>query len=1520
MSLETGGRADKLGNAYENRFLAKLFIQLLDEKIEAVIVEPVGNESKGVEFIAISKNKKTYYQCKASNAMQDHWRISDLKKHNIFEVSKKLIEQDPASEYKFISPLQYTGLSELCNRARTNSSPEDFLNYQQTNKQFKNIFRECAVAYNLMPLEKPENLRKIVFLLTKSYFETVPNGSEAESDFDMLISGKLTGPPQATRILLEQYANSNRRFGVKITSTEIVHYLEDNGIRLRNLLGDKRVKERINTLNELYKNGYKYINDYLIHRKESDEIISKIKSGKSVIIYGKAGTGKSGCIHEIIKYLETAYILYLAIRLDKKIPNKSADNFGKDLDLPESPVFCLRDLSAGERCVLILDQLDSLRWTNLHSRDALEVCKEIIMEVENINQTNQGQISLIFVSRTFDLETDAGIKSLFERQYEKKKILWEKVCIDLLSQNEVAGIIGEEYNSLSSRLKKLLQTPSSLFIWNHLDKGKKQNKIKSLYELMKEWESQILNECEKYYLEGCVYNCVNKIITTIDKTQHYALPKSIFIENRKIIEKLISSGLLSRSSNTISFTHQNFLDYFTARDIIRGLYSEGKNILDYIGSSDNQTPEFRYRFLFVMQTLMDDDLEMFLIQACNILDSTEVRYYYKCAIFDVIGQNESPNNNIYEFIMKYYEKEDWNEYIYRTVFAGHSPFIKLMQNNRQTNWLQECNIFLLKSINETDPDFIETIIKKHIFQNEETDKKLYGILSFNPANDSDSLFKLRMKLYEHYPLLLNGSYTCSYLIPEKPERAIQMLAFMLEHIDGTHYNDSYISNEKDLKIFLKLYYKDFVEKIFPLICKNSSILPEPFSPYFYTQYAQVEKWSVQQYSQSFERNVVQIMKSAIEEYAKRNSKEFIAFINNINFVIPNVGYEIILHGLLNLPEVCSNFVLSWLIKDFKSKIFIYTFHKDDYLYYTKKIIKNFSSSCDIDIFKELEKIIYRWQENKERMKRLYSSRQSQKVSRRKQYLYYPFWGIMQKELLQMMAHDRLSDESKNLIKVLNRNIWIKSSAYSAGTDFVKTSIIQSPIDSHLEKISDKAWLKILTSPIPLRCRSKNANNCFIETDTESFARSLYAQAIKQQNRFAMLSLSFPENIYEGYIIAVLNSLSSTEELELNENIIIQCVRKFSICKNNDIALALIRLINKYHKIDYPDDILTLLERYAEDYPDYTKPQYMIGTTSELDNIPFLELTTRALNGVQSFALMTIALIINYHTETMERFKPLIMKSCENNDTAILLSVLHCVNVYAYHESDYDFAIAILKRVLAQTKNITISREFWNVLVKDYPNDRDYYRNIIMQGCKSINKELANSSAESLCAIAIYFDDTKAFSYLRNNHFSEALEDKICNQAIFSFDNEEYHDNSVKILNHFIQNSKNKLDSLRHLFNSHDKKIAFERDYDLIMKIINSPQITELAYYIVKYTIDTEEFHVNIQLLESLFERVFEEQEIWRQNDTITYLVRCLLSSLDKNKDNAETKNKCLNMWDILYKKNCMSIRGVSNLIEEITDK
>lgn len=87
-------------------------------------------------------------------------------------------------------------------------------------------------------------------------------------------------------------------------------------------------------------------------------------------------------------------ILYLAIMLDKEIPQKSADDYGKDLGLPQSPVYCLNTFAPGKPCVLILDQLDSLHWTSAHSATALDVCKEMIHQAEKINDKDKLLLTL----------------------------------------------------------------------------------------------------------------------------------------------------------------------------------------------------------------------------------------------------------------------------------------------------------------------------------------------------------------------------------------------------------------------------------------------------------------------------------------------------------------------------------------------------------------------------------------------------------------------------------------------------------------------------------------------------------------------------------------------------------------------------------------------------------------------------------------------------------------------------------------------------------------------------------------------------------------------------------------------------------------------------------------------------------------------------------------------------------------------------------------------------------------------
>ena len=67
MSFERGGRGDKDGNRYEDRFFAKLILDLLLEKLITIEVEPLGSEGEGVEFVATAPDgERRYYQCKCT--------------------------------------------------------------------------------------------------------------------------------------------------------------------------------------------------------------------------------------------------------------------------------------------------------------------------------------------------------------------------------------------------------------------------------------------------------------------------------------------------------------------------------------------------------------------------------------------------------------------------------------------------------------------------------------------------------------------------------------------------------------------------------------------------------------------------------------------------------------------------------------------------------------------------------------------------------------------------------------------------------------------------------------------------------------------------------------------------------------------------------------------------------------------------------------------------------------------------------------------------------------------------------------------------------------------------------------------------------------------------------------------------------------------------------------------------------------------------------------------------------------
>ena len=105
MASEAGGFADKIGNQYEKNWIAYQLLLLLEEKVNSVIVEPIGNDEVGVDVVTELKDgKKRYYQCKSGAGNSEYWTLPKLNEYNILKNSLFQIQRGQ-SEYHLISPL-----------------------------------------------------------------------------------------------------------------------------------------------------------------------------------------------------------------------------------------------------------------------------------------------------------------------------------------------------------------------------------------------------------------------------------------------------------------------------------------------------------------------------------------------------------------------------------------------------------------------------------------------------------------------------------------------------------------------------------------------------------------------------------------------------------------------------------------------------------------------------------------------------------------------------------------------------------------------------------------------------------------------------------------------------------------------------------------------------------------------------------------------------------------------------------------------------------------------------------------------------------------------------------------------------------------------------------------------------------------------------------------------------------------------------------------------------------------------
>lgn len=369
VSLEPGGLAEKIGNRYESSWITYQLLRLLDEKILYVQVEPLGEDAVDV-IIGNLDGSRELHQCKIGNVSDNAWSIATLQSKELLTKGFQHILSGSKS-YKVVSRIGFRLLEDICESARNSmESSSDFFEYQiqEISEERRKLFSELCARLGLKSSE-PDDLDK-AFQFFKAFEITQFNENDIDNELFTLMAEKLVYQPSIQLIhFLQTYPAKCEKLRTLITSHSLKIDLEAHQFSFKTYPSDPHISSIIATLNNEFDHSIEpyLISQQNIQRAEFSNTLDTVNNNPLTIIKADAGVGKSAFLLDLKKHFVRSGAIILPIRLDRRVPEKNLDQFGKDLGFPYSPIACLEKYGQGQEIIILLDQLDALRWTALHS-------------------------------------------------------------------------------------------------------------------------------------------------------------------------------------------------------------------------------------------------------------------------------------------------------------------------------------------------------------------------------------------------------------------------------------------------------------------------------------------------------------------------------------------------------------------------------------------------------------------------------------------------------------------------------------------------------------------------------------------------------------------------------------------------------------------------------------------------------------------------------------------------------------------------------------------------------------------------------------------------------------------------------------------------------------------------------------------------------------------------------------------------------------------------------------------------
>jgi hypothetical protein len=1254
-------------------------MDLLHETAERIRVEEPRVD--GAEFWIERAAGREYWQAKRQLLSQKVWSLTVLAGEGV--LSFFLGQLRAGHRCVFASITDAPELRTLAERARDAQGFEEFLVKFLAGEKWRTQFEElCRFWENVSDADAFDLLRRI----------------EVRSSDDCTLAqsichalGVMFDAPARTSLdcLRTLYQDSVHQV---LTAESIREHLKTRGINTRVFPIEQSVLNRVKSVTEAYVLGQRanLIRGQMISRAAAGEIISKVAESQTaldILITGPAGIGKSGCLLDVVEGLTARGISVLAFRLDRMQPVQTTAALGAELSLPESPALVLARAFPDRKVVLVVDQLDFVSTTSGRHPDFFDTIAALFGEVRGLRA--EAEIHLILVCRQFDFEHDARLRALLPES--------ESPCkLGELSEEEVRTVLAAEGDGvarLGPQQLKLLRLPQNLalFIESGLVRDDRASFLsqKDLFDAY--WHAKRTALATSWPAEAHEWKpIIEMLVSEMNKAQEFSVSATrLDAFSPHFLYVMVSAGVLTFDRRRYGFGHESFFDYCFARTFA----GREQELADFL-EADEQHLFRRAQTRQVLVYLRDDNRSRYLSNVSALLASKKIRSHLKLLMIELIAAFPDPGDDEWAILLPRIESEldclrrgeiNADKIATRTFYAFRASrtlfrvadrlgYIEHWLNSGEP-WLENMVVTYLRWQIDEHGDRVAELIEPLVGRGGEWAGRLRYMIEAHDIASSRRYFELFLRLLDDGTLddardrfASNGTFWSMLhgLSEKRPEWFTEVAGRWLDRQIARA-----LANQVDRPPSVPLDDPLGVDGIFEAARKA----PHAFLSHVLPSIVRAAEATLYQKDNDLPRDAIWSFRvtggyislgtaylgaceAAFEILGKQDPASLRPFMATLLGSRTYTANSLVLGAYLEGGEHFAEEAMALLCAE---PARLRCGYGDSPHWISKCLIEKLSPHCSSATFRALEGVLSEYSTEYER------SQEGVQVRGRSSFT-----------LLSALASKRRSTRTSQRLAELETRFSKPESAPRG----VRSFTIVSPIAEEAAKgLSDNEWLAMIAKFHGVR-RAGDWEHPELGGEQE-LAGMMQNFVKREPERFAKLTLRFPEDLDSSYLMNVLYGL---KDAGIAPCLKLDVARKAFDLNDPACLKAAADLLSTIVDEFLPPDAIAFLARLATQHPDPQRELWRAEKEGEVAHFNG-DVHTCGINTVRGHTAELMRNMIIFDRHYLDAFFPTIERLVRDPNISVRACVASTLLGVAFH--DEDVALALFN-TLSETDNVLLA--------------------------------------------------------------------------------------------------------------------------------------------------------------------------------------------------------------------------------------